>query len=85
VPTPGLLTLRTGTGYGHWHRRYNGLPNQEVEDLVCKAGGGDAVQDMRWQIEFSAWSHQQVRDLRRLGLQVADKVSTAQVTATLRP
>jgi hypothetical protein len=71
--TPGLLTLRTGTGYGYWYRRYNGLPNQEMEDLVCKEGDDDAAQDMRSQIEFSAWSHQQVRDLRRLGLQVADK------------
>ncbi len=71
--TPGLLTVRSGTGYRYWYRRYNSLPNQEVEDLVCKEGDDEAVQDMRARIAFSAWSQQQLRDLRRLGLQVADK------------
>jgi hypothetical protein len=71
--TPGLLTLRSGTGYRYWYRRYNNLPNQEAEDLVCKEGDDDTLQDMRAQIEFAAWSQAQVRDLRRLGLHVADK------------
>ncbi len=71
--TPGLLTMRSGTGYRYWYRRYNSVPNQEVEDLVCKDGDDDEVQHMRSRIEFSTWSQKQVRDLRRLGLQVADK------------
>jgi len=71
--TPGHLMVRSGTGYRYWYRRYNTLPNREVEDLVCKDGDEEAVQDMRSRIEFSAWSQRQVRELRRLGFQVADK------------
>ena len=40
---------------------------------MCKEGDEDAAQGMRFRIEFSAWSQRQLRDLRRLGLQVADK------------
>lgn len=71
--TPGLLTLRDGTGYGYWYRRYYSMPNQEVEDLVCKQGDEAAEQDMRSRIDFSTWTQQQVRALRTLNFQVADK------------
>src|SRR5438552_16236668 len=71
--TPGLLTLREGTGYGYWCRRYYGVPNQEVEDLVCKADDEAALQDMRSRIEFSTWTQQQVRALRTLDFQVTGK------------
>jgi hypothetical protein len=71
--TPGMLSLREGTGYGYWYRRYYAVPNQEVEDLVCKAGDEAALQDMRSRIEFSAWTQQQVRSLRSLNFQVAGK------------
>ena len=71
--TPGLLALREGTGYGYWYRRYYSVPNREVEDFVCKAGDEAALQDMRSRIEFSTWTQQQVRALRKLNFQVADK------------
>lgn len=71
--TPGLLSLRDGTGYSYWYRRYYSVPNQEVEDLVCKAGDEAALQDMRSRIEFSRWTQRQVRALRWLDFQVADK------------
>ena len=45
--TPGALMFRTGTGYGHWYRRYNSLPSQEAEDLVCKDGGDEGT-DAGW-------------------------------------
>jgi hypothetical protein len=81
--TPGLLTLREGTGYGYWYRRYYAVPNQEVEDLVAKAGDEAALEEMRSRIEFSNWTQQQVRALRRLGFQVADK-DVARVLVELR-
>lgn len=71
--TPGMLALRDGTGYRYWYRRYYALPNREVEDLVCKDGDEAALQDARARIEFSTWTQQQVRALRSLGFQVADK------------
>ncbi len=71
--TPGTLMLRTGTGYGYWYRRYNTLPNQEAEDLVCKDGDDEAKDAMQLRIEFSSWVQNQVRHLRKLGMQVADK------------
>ena len=71
--TPGVLTLRSGTGYRYWYRRYNSLPNQEVEDFVCKEIDEETVQGMRARMEFAAWSQKQLRELRRLGMQVADK------------
>ena len=71
--TPGTLMLRTGTGYGYWYRRYNSLPNQHVEDLVCKDGDEEVKAAMQGRIEFSSWVQDQVRHLRKLGMQVADK------------
>ncbi|MCY7315797.1 MAG: hypothetical protein LH480_09285 [Rubrivivax sp.] len=71
--TPGTLTLRTGTGYGYWYRRYSNLPNQEAEDLVCKEGYEETRDAMQARIEFSTWVQEQVRHLRKLGMQVADK------------
>lgn len=71
--TPGALVLRTGTGYGYWYRRYNSLPNQEVEDLVCKEAEQEAKQTMQSRIEAASWTQGQVRQMRRLGMQVADK------------
>jgi hypothetical protein len=71
--TPGVLTMREGTGYGYWYRRYYAIPSHEVEDLVSKADNEAALQDMRSRIEFSAWTQQQVRSLRKLNFQVADK------------
>jgi len=71
--TPGRLVLRTGTGYGYWYRGYYSVPGQEVEDLVCKEGDADRLQAAREHIEFADWVARQVRDLRKLGFQVADK------------
>lgn len=71
--TPGMLMLRKGTGYGYWYRRYNSLPNQQAEDLVCKDGHDEIKDAMQARIEFSSWVQDQVRHLRKLGMQVADK------------
>jgi hypothetical protein len=71
--TQGSLALRDGTGYRYWYRRCYSLPNREMEDLVGKDGNEAALAEMRERIKFSACCQQRVRELRRLGVQVADK------------
>jgi hypothetical protein len=71
--TPGTLSLRTGTGHGYWYRRYYAVAGRQSEDLVCKDGDAAALEAMRARIEFAAWAERQVRALRQLGFQVADK------------
>jgi hypothetical protein len=71
--TPGSLSLRTGTGHAYWYRRYYAVPGKELEDLVCKDGDADSLRAMRQRIDSAQWVQQQVRALRRLGFQVADK------------
>lgn len=70
--TPGRLVLRHGTGLGYWYRSYYAAPGRETEDFVCK--DGDAALDAaRDSIAFADWAARQVRDLRKLQFQVADK------------
>lgn len=71
--TPGRLVLRTGTGHGYWYRNYYSVPGQEVEDYVCKDGDESALEAARHDIDFTDWVARQVRDLRKLQFQVADK------------
>jgi hypothetical protein len=71
--TPGRLVLRTGTGYGYWYRDYYSVPGQEVEDFVCKDGDEAALQAAKEQIESADWMARQIRDLRKLEFQVAEK------------
>jgi len=71
--TPGSLSLRTGTGHAYWYRRYYAVPTKEAEDFVCKQGDDAALALMRQRIDFATWAQQQVRALRQLGFQVADK------------
>ncbi|HEY9068342.1 MAG TPA: GSU2403 family nucleotidyltransferase fold protein [Burkholderiaceae bacterium] len=80
--TPGLLVLRSGTGYGYWYRRYYAAPGQEVEDYVCKDGDDEALAAARDRMAFADWAMRQVRDLRKLQFQVADK-ATARVLVEL--
>jgi hypothetical protein len=71
--TPGRIVLRDGTGYRYWYRGYYSVPGQEVEDFICKDGDDEALQEARERIDFADWATRQVRDLRKLGFQVADK------------
>lgn len=71
--TPGSLALRSGTGQGYWYRRFYVEANRQVEDLVCKDGDEAALDAARARIEFAAWAERQVRALRQLGFQVADR------------
>jgi hypothetical protein len=73
--TPGSLALRERPGSGfYWYRRhYGSRGTSQVEDFVCKEDELDAYQAMRRRIEAAEWSQEQVRNLRQLGMQVADK------------
>ncbi|HJV60067.1 MAG TPA: GSU2403 family nucleotidyltransferase fold protein [Albitalea sp.] len=78
--TPGSLALRERPGSGsYWYRRHYDSPGTpQVEDFVCKEDDVEAFEAMRARIEAAEWSQQQVRALRQLGMQVADK-DTARV------
>ena len=80
--TPGRLVLREGTGYGYWYRNYYAAPGHSADDLVCKAGDDAALEVERQRIAFADWAMRQVRDLRKLQFQVADK-ATARVLVEL--
>ncbi len=71
--TPGSLTLRTIKGQGYWYRRYKAVAGKEVEDFVCRQADAAAQQAMQGRMEAAAWMQAQVRQLRLLGMQVADK------------
>lgn len=71
--TPGTLVQRAGSGRAYWYRVYQSAAGKQVEDLVCKADDDATLADTRAQIEFAQWTAAQVRNLRKLDFQVADK------------
>ncbi len=71
--TPGSLSLRTIKGQKYWYRRYKVVAAHEVEDYVCAEADEPARATMLQRIESSTWTQGQVRQLRTLGMQVADK------------
>lgn len=80
--TPGSLALRSGTGHSYWYRVFYPTPGLRKEVLVCKDGENGKLQEMRARIEFADWMARQVPLLRRIGFQVADKL-TARVLVEL--
>ena len=73
--TPGTLALRERPGSGsYWYRRHYGSPGTpQTEDFVCKDGDLPAHAAMQERIAVAEWTQAQVRSLRQLGMQVADK------------
>jgi hypothetical protein len=71
--TPGTLTLRSIKGQGYWYRRYKAVAGKEVEDFVCRQSDSAALQAMQTRMDAAVWMQSQVRQLRALGMQVADK------------
>ena len=71
--TPGRLVVRDATGHAYWYRGYNSTPGHAVEDFVCKAADLAALEETRSRVEFAQWATSQVRSLRKLEFQVADK------------
>ncbi len=71
--TPGTLVKREGTGYAYWYRVFYPVPGRRTEQLVCKDDDTEALDDARRSLEFAQWASTQVKTLRKLGFQVADK------------
>ena len=71
--TPGTLVKRSGTGRHYWYRVYQTAAGAQVEDLVCKDDDEAALLEARASLEFAQWMSVQVRNLRKLDFQVADK------------
>ena len=72
--TPGQLVLHEREARRYWYRRYYPVPGSKpVDDFVCKEEDGAAWEAARDGIEFSEWVVRQVRALRKLDFQVADK------------
>ena len=71
--TPGTLVKRSGTGRSYWYRAYQGAAGKQVEDIVCRDTDEAGYAQARDEIEFAQWVGAQVRTLRKLEFQVADK------------
>jgi hypothetical protein len=73
--TPGSLALRERPGSGsYWYRRYYDAPGTpQVEAFLCKEDDLAVHEVMQHRIEAAEWSQEQFRNLRQLGMQVADK------------
>ncbi len=69
----GTLVKRSATGRSYWYRAYQSAAGRQVEDLVCRDGDDETFERARSDIEFSRWVATQVRTLRKLEFQVADK------------
>lgn len=69
----GTLVKRSATGRSYWYRAYQGAAGKQVEDLVCRDGDEETFNRTQADIEFSRWVATQVRTLRKLEFQVADK------------
>lgn len=73
--TPGTLQLRRGTGYAYWYRVYYPVPGKQAETLVGRENDSAAESAMRARMDFAESMTRQVGMLRKLGFQVADKIS----------
>lgn len=71
--TPGTLVKRSGTGRSYWYRVYQGANGRQLEDLVGRDTDEASHAQACDELAFARWVSDQVRDLRRLEFQVADK------------
>lgn len=71
--TAGTLVKRGATGRSYWYRAYQGAAGKQVEDLVCRDTDDVRYAQARDEVEFAKWVGTQVRTLRKLEFQVADK------------
>lgn len=71
--TPGTLVKRSGTGRSYWYRVYQGAGGKQLEALVGRDTDEAAFARATDELAFAKWVSDQVRDLRRLEFQVADK------------
>lgn len=72
--TPGQLVRHDAEGRSYWYRRYYPVPGgKQTDDFVCKDGELDIQASAKDGIAFADWMTSQVRALRKLDFQVADK------------
>lgn len=71
--TPGTLVKRSGTGRSYWYRVYQGANGKQIEELVGRDTDEAAYAQAGDELAFAKWVGDQVRSLRRLEFQVADK------------
>ncbi|MEA3109607.1 MAG: hypothetical protein QOI88_4212, partial [Gammaproteobacteria bacterium] len=57
----------------YWYRVYYPIPGKQAEDFVGAAGDDQAQKAMQDRIAYAAWTVAQVKNLRKLNYQVADK------------
>lgn len=69
----GTLVKRSASGRPYWYRAYQSVAGRQVEDFVCRDGDEEAFERARADVELSRWVAAQVRTLRKLEFQVADK------------
>jgi hypothetical protein len=80
--SPGVLAQRAGSGRAYWYRVFQEASGKQAEDYICRADERDRRQAVLDEIEESKWVQTQVRNLRKLSFQVADK-SVARVLVEL--
>jgi len=71
--SPGSLVKRSGTGRSYWYRVYRGANGKQLEELVGRDTDETAYAAARDDLALAKWIGDQVRDLRKLEFQVADK------------
>ena len=72
--TPGQLVPHDAAGRRYWYRRYYPVPGgKPTDDYVCRADDQAALEAAQDAIAFADWMARQVRALRKLDFQVADK------------
>ena len=73
--TPGSLALRKGTGHAYWYRVFYPVPGKTEEKFVCNEKDTEQLESIRQQMAYHEWAAKQVSNLRKLGFQVADRVT----------
>ncbi|WP_325481789.1 GSU2403 family nucleotidyltransferase fold protein [Piscinibacter sp.] len=71
--SPGTLVKRSATGRSYWYRAYQEATGKQVEDLVCRDTDENRYEQAVGAVAFAKWMGAQVRILRKLEFQVADK------------
>ena len=71
--SPGTLVMRSATGRSYWYRVYQEATGKQVEDLVGRDTDEPRYEEAVGAVEFARWMGIQVRTLRKLEFQVADK------------
>jgi hypothetical protein len=73
--TPGTLVLRSASGRPYWYRVYQTASGKQAEAFVGPEGDAARLEQARADVAFAQWARDQIRSLRKLDYQVADKAA----------